>query len=53
MDPVTLDLLQGWSDQYASDPVRHVAELALSKTDMANVMYVSRKGNAMRHKFSV
>lgn len=51
--PVTQQQLAAWTEAYQQDPARQVAELALSKTAMNDVMYVSAAGNAMRQKFSV
>ena len=51
--PVTEQLLQSWSAAYQADPARRVAERALSRNEMNNVMYVSQAANEMRQKFSL
>ena len=51
--PVTQAQLNAWSEAYQSDPSRQLATLALSKTPLNDVMYVTRGANAMRMKFSI
>lgn len=51
--PVTKDMLSAWSAAYKADPVRRVAERALSKTALNDVMFVSGAANGMRQKFSI
>ena len=51
--PVTREQLAAWTAAYRQDAARQVAELALAKTAMNDVMYVSSAANAMRQKFSL
>lgn len=50
---ITPEQLSAWSEAYQNDPQRQLATLALSKTALNDVMYVSKGGNAMRMKFSI
>ena len=51
--PVTNELLTAWTTDYENDPKRQMATLALSKTELNNVMFVSAAANKLRQKFSV
>ena len=51
--PITSELLSQWSADYASDMPRQVATLALSKTDINDVMFSNQGAWRMRHHFSV
>lgn len=51
--PVTQAQLNAWSEAYQADSQRQLATLALSKTPLNDVMYVSKGANAMRMKFSI
>ena len=51
--PVTEAQLAAWTEAYQNDPALRVAELALARTAMNDVMYVASAGNAMRQKFSI
>lgn len=51
--PITAEHLEAFSAHYHTDPVRKLATTALSKSDMADVAYVSTGASQMRHKFSV
>ena len=51
--PITCEQLSAWSSAYQSSPERKLATLALSKTAINDVMFVSKAANAMRQKFSI
>lgn len=51
--PITESQLQSWSDHFNSCPQRQLATLALSKTALNEVAFVSKGAYAMRQKFSV
>ena len=53
MKPITDKMLSSWNESYSNDQKYQLAELALSKTDMADVAYVSSKANELRQKFSI
>ncbi len=50
---VSTDQLARWSEEYASSGERQIATLALSKSELNSVDYVSKAEFAMRQKFSV
>ncbi len=51
--PVTPEQLNAWSRNYQASPERQLATLALSKTDLYDVSFVSKAAFAMRQKFSI
>lgn len=51
--PITEALLRDWSENYNSCPQRQVATMALSKTGINEVAFVSKGAYAMRQKFSL
>ena len=51
--PVTCEQLTKWSDQYQNCPQRKLATLALAKTALNDVTYVSSAAYQMRQKFSI
>lgn len=51
--PITAAQLEKWSEAFAADGMRQVAKLALSKTDLNSVAYVSEGGWSMQRKFSI
>ncbi len=51
--PITQDNLSNWSNSYQACPQRRLATLALSKTDLNSVAFVSKGAYVMRQKFSV
>ncbi len=53
MKPVTSEQLSAWNAAYESNAQRQLATLALSRSPMDNVAYVSAKGDQLRQKFSV
>ena len=53
MKPITDKMLSSWNESYSNDQKYQLAELALSKTDMADVAYVSSKANKLSQKFSI
>ena len=52
-NPITPELLNSWSEDYRGSEVRQLATLAMSKTDLNDVCYVSKAAFGMRHKFSI
>ncbi len=53
MKEVTTDQIGKWSKKYGKSKERQIAKLALSKTDLNEVIYVSEASFAMRQKFSI
>ena len=53
MKPISYDQISAWNESFVSDPQAQLAALALSKSNMSDVAYVSAKGNQLRQKFSV
>ena len=53
MNPITETQLSSWSDSFSKDKAYQIASLALSKSNMADVAFVSSAANNLRHKFSV
>jgi len=53
MHSITEAQLSAWSEAYQKSPERQLATLALSKTSMADVAFVSRGAYALRPKFSI
>lgn len=51
--PITTEQLKVFSAQYNADPVRKLATAALSKSEMADVAYISSGANTMHPKFSI
>ena len=51
--PVTQEQLTAWSENYNVSEKLQLATLALSKTDINAVTYVSKASFAMRQKFSI
>ena len=51
--PITEAQLESWSDSFQGCPQRQLAALALSKTNLNDVAFVSKGSFAMRQKFSV
>ena len=51
--PVTQEQLTAWSENYNGSEKLQLATLALSKTDINAVTYVSKASFAMRQKFSI
>ena len=51
--PITPEQLAAWSQSYNGSESRQIATLAMSKTDLNDVCYVSRAAFAMRQKFSI
>ena len=51
--PITQESLKSWSASYRDCPQRQLATLALSKSDLNSVTFVSKGAHAMRQKFSV
>lgn len=51
--PITQEQINSWTEAYEASPQRRLAELALSQTELNNVMFVSKAANGMRHKFSI
>ncbi len=51
--PITCDLLNQWSADFAADTPRQVAAMAMSKTDINDVMYSAKDAWRMRYHFSV
>jgi len=51
--PITSDLLENWSTDYQNCRERQIATLALAKTNLNDVAFVSGGAFAMRQKFSV
>ncbi len=51
--PITQAQLEKWSEAFAADGMRQVAKLALSKSDLNSVAYVSEGGWSMQRKFSI
>lgn len=52
-NPITNELVSGWSDAYAADSMRQLATLSLSKHDLNEVSYSPADGFAMTHNFSL
>lgn len=50
---ITNEQISSWSDAYRLSPERRLATLALSKTALSDVMFVSSSAYAMRQKFSI
>ena len=46
--PITPEQLAAWSQSYNGSESRQIATLAMSKTDLNDVCYVSRAAFAMR-----
>ena len=53
MKPVTDSLLNRFGADYEASAERHLATLALSKSELSSVAFSSKGANAMRQKFSV
>lgn len=53
MKPVTDSLLHRFGADYEASAERHLATLALSKSELSSVAFSSKGANAMRQKFSV
>ena len=53
MKPITEAQLSSWDESFRNDQRYQLAALALSKTGMADIAYVSSSANAMQQKFSV
>ena len=53
MKPVTFSHLDAFNHDYEQSAERQLATLALSKSELNNVAFVSSHANAMRQKFSV
>ena len=53
MNGISCEQIIQWNREFESDPGRRLAELGLSKNNMADAAYVSSEGNRLRHKFSV
>ncbi len=53
MKPVTFSHLDAFNHDYEQSAERQLATLALSKSELNNVAFVSSRANAMRQKFSV
>lgn len=51
--PITREQLSAFSNAYQASPERRLATLALSKTALNDVMFVSSAAYAMRQKFSI
>ena len=51
--PVTPEQLNAWSRNYQASPERQLATLALSKTDLYDVSFVSKAAFAMRRSGSL
>jgi len=51
--PITPEQLAAWSQSYNGSESRQIATLAMSKTGLNDVCYVSRAAFAMRQKFSI
>ena len=51
--PITQEQLNRWSENYQSSQERQIATLALSRTDLKDVIFVSEAAFAMRRKFSI
>ncbi|MBO4885842.1 MAG: aminopeptidase, partial [Clostridia bacterium] len=51
--PITQEQLSAWSNGYNGSTALQLATLALSKTDINDVTYVSKAAFAMRQKFSI
>lgn len=51
--PITCEQLTKWSDGYQNCPQRKLATLALAKTALNDVTYVSSAAYQMRQKFSI
>ncbi len=51
--PITQEQLNRWSENYQSSQERQIATLALSRTDLKDVIFVSEAAFAMRNKFSI
>ncbi len=52
-NPITQELLGAWSEKYNGCPVRKLATLALSKTDINAVSFVNKAAWEMQQKFSI
>ncbi len=50
---ITENMLEKFSKAYNASPERKLATMALSKTELPNVCFVSKAEYAMRHKFSL
>ena len=46
--PITQEQLAAWSESYNGSESRQIATLAMSKTDLNDVCYVSKAAFAMR-----
>ena len=53
MKPITDSLLNRFGADYEASAERHLATLALSKSELSSVAFSSKGANAMRQKFSV
>ena len=53
MKPVTDSLLNRFGADYEASAERHLATLALSKSELSSVAFSSKGANAMRQKFSI
>ena len=53
MKEITMDQISHWNNEFEADAQRNLAALSLSKSNMADVAYVSSEANKLRHKFSV
>lgn len=51
--PITEDLLEKWTAGFRGCPQRQLATLALAKSDISDVAFVSKGASAMRQKFSL
>lgn len=51
--PITQEQLAAWSESYNGSESRQIATLAMSKTDLNDVCYVSKAAFGMRQKFSI
>lgn len=51
--PITEDLLEKWTAGFRGCPQRQLATLALAKSDISDVAFVSKGAFAMRQKFSL
>ena len=51
--PITQELLSAWSQAYNASEARQLATLALSRTDLKDVIFVSKAAFAMQQKFSI
>ena len=53
MKEITKEQITNWNENFKNDQRYQLAALALSKSNMADIAYVSSKANDLRQKFSV